>query len=89
MKTAVEWLIDEIDMQYPDINIKRKEWMIDKAKEMEEEHLKTHKYNEFDLISAFEYGWNQRHFDKTDEDELQQIQKRFIQSINETKQQEQ
>jgi hypothetical protein len=37
MKTAVEWLIDEIDMQYPDINIKRKEWMIDKAKEMEED----------------------------------------------------
>jgi hypothetical protein len=39
MKTAVEWLIDEIDMQYPDINIKRKEWMIDKAKEMEEEQI--------------------------------------------------
>jgi hypothetical protein len=37
MKTAVEWLIDEIDMQYPDINIKRKEWMIDKAKAMEED----------------------------------------------------
>jgi hypothetical protein len=37
MKTAVEWLIDEIDMQYPDINIKRKEWMIEKAKEMEKE----------------------------------------------------
>ena len=39
MKTAVEWLIDEIDMQYPDINIKRKEWMIDKAKEMEKEQI--------------------------------------------------
>ena len=37
MKTAVEWLIDEIDMQYPDINIKRKEWMIDKAKVIEED----------------------------------------------------
>ena len=37
MKTAVEWLLNEIDMQYPDINIKRKEWMIDKAKEMEKE----------------------------------------------------
>ena len=34
---AVEWLINEIDMQYPDINIKRKEWMIDKAKAMEED----------------------------------------------------
>jgi hypothetical protein len=40
MKTAVEWLINEIDMQYPDINVKRKEWMIDKAKEMEKEQLK-------------------------------------------------
>jgi hypothetical protein len=40
MKTAVEWLINEIDMQYPDINVKNKEWMIDKAKEMEEEQLK-------------------------------------------------
>jgi hypothetical protein len=38
--TAVEWLINEIDMQYPDINVKNKEWMIDKAKEMEEEQLK-------------------------------------------------
>jgi hypothetical protein len=39
MKTAVEWLINEIDMQYPDINVKRKEWMIDKAKEMEKEQI--------------------------------------------------
>ena len=37
MKTAVEWLINEIDMQYPDINVKNKKWMIDKAKEMEKE----------------------------------------------------
>jgi hypothetical protein len=36
-QTAVEWLINEIDMQYPDINIKWKEWTIDKAKEMEKE----------------------------------------------------
>jgi hypothetical protein len=34
-QTAVEWLINEIDMQYPDINIKWKEWMVDKAREME------------------------------------------------------
>jgi hypothetical protein len=40
MKTAVEWLINEIDMQYHDINIKRKEWMIDKAKEMEKEQIR-------------------------------------------------
>jgi hypothetical protein len=64
-------------------------WQQEQAKAMEREHRETHKYTEFDLISAFEYGWNQRHFDKTDEDELQQIQKRFIQSINELKQQEQ
>jgi hypothetical protein len=36
-QTAVEWLINEIDMQYPDINVKNKEWMIDKAKEIEKE----------------------------------------------------
>ena len=41
MKTAVEWLIDEIYMQNPDINIKRKEWMIDKAKEMEKEQIEN------------------------------------------------
>jgi hypothetical protein len=34
-QTAVDWLINEIDMQYPDINIKWKERMVDKAKEME------------------------------------------------------
>jgi hypothetical protein len=39
MKTAVEWLINEIDMQYHDINIKRKEWMIEKAKEMEKKDI--------------------------------------------------
>ena len=36
------------------------------------------KFSEFDITKAFEYGWNQRHFDKTDEDELIEIQKRFI-----------
>ena len=41
MKTAVEWLINEIDMQYPDINVKNKEWMIDKAKEMEKEQIEN------------------------------------------------
>jgi hypothetical protein len=49
MKTAVEWLIDEIDMQYPDINIKRKEWMIDKAKEMEKEQAEL--YAEFAVLN--------------------------------------
>lgn len=41
----------------------------------------TYKYTEFDIIQAFEYGWNQRHFGKMDEDELQQIQQKFIQSL--------
>ena len=35
--TAVEWLINEMDMQYPEINVRWKEWMIDKAKETEKE----------------------------------------------------
>ena len=38
-------------------------------------------FTEFHIIKAFEYGWNQRHFDKTNEDELREIQKRFIQSL--------
>jgi hypothetical protein len=88
MKTAVEWLIDEhfggIENCTPDFR-----FHIEQAKEMEKEEKETYKYTEFDLISAFEYGWNQRHYGVMDEDELQQIQKRFIQSINETKKQEQ
>jgi hypothetical protein len=39
-QTAVEWLLNEIDMQYPEINLRRKEWMVDKAKEMEKEEMK-------------------------------------------------
>jgi hypothetical protein len=38
-ETAVEWLLNEIDMQYPEINVRRKEWMVDKAKEMEKEQI--------------------------------------------------
>ena len=38
-QTAVEWLLNEIDMQYPEINLRRKEWMVDKAKEMEKEQM--------------------------------------------------
>jgi hypothetical protein len=52
MKTAVEWLINEIDMQYHDINIKRKEWMIDKAKEME-----LHQRQE-DTNYGYSQGWD-------------------------------
>jgi hypothetical protein len=38
-ETAVEWLLNEIDMQYPEINVRRKEWMVDKAKEMHKEQI--------------------------------------------------
>ena len=48
-----------------------------KAMELNKDKL----FTEFDIIKAFEYGWNQRHFDKTNEDELREIQKRFIQSL--------
>ena len=36
-QTAVDWLLNEIDMQYPEINVRRKEWMVDKSKEMEKD----------------------------------------------------
>jgi hypothetical protein len=39
-QTAVEWLFNEIDMQYPEINVRRKEWIIDKAKKMEKDQIK-------------------------------------------------
>jgi hypothetical protein len=43
-QTAVEWLIKEIDSQYPHINILWKEWMIDQAKKKEyEQHAETFK----------------------------------------------
>ena len=38
-QTAVEWLLNEIDMQYSEINVRRKEWMVEKAKEMEKEQI--------------------------------------------------
>jgi hypothetical protein len=47
-QTAVDWLINEIDMQYPEINVRRKEWMVDKAKQMEKEQIEY----------AFEEGYN-------------------------------
>ena len=48
------------------------------------EILGDKKFSEFDITKSFEYGWNQRHFGKTDEDELREIQKRFIQSLQQT-----
>lgn len=38
-QTAVDWLITEIDVQFSHINIRWKEEMIDKAKEMEKEQI--------------------------------------------------
>ena len=52
-QTAVEWLINEIDMQFPSINIKWKEWMIDRAKQMEKEQI----------IEAFYEGMKTNPFD--------------------------
>jgi hypothetical protein len=37
--TSIEWLINEIDMQYPLLKIRNKEWMIDKAKEMHKQEI--------------------------------------------------
>jgi|688.fasta_scaffold497146_2 hypothetical protein len=58
-------------------NTQKREWWeqgYNKAKE-------KYKYTEFNIIQAFEYGWNQRHFGKMDENELQKIQQNFIQSL--------
>jgi hypothetical protein len=38
-KTAVEWLIEYIDMQYPDLNILREKTVIDKAKQIEKQQI--------------------------------------------------
>jgi hypothetical protein len=46
-----------------------------------EQARKKYKYTEFNIITAFEYGWNQRHYGKIDENELLEIEKRFIQSL--------
>ena len=87
-QTAVEWLRDLYENQPAyDESILDEQWQ--KALEMEKEQREAYKYTEFDIIRAFEYGWNQRHYGIMDEDELHRIQKTFIQSINEVKQQEQ
>ena len=64
-QTAVEWLIDEIDMQYPQIDIRWKQWMIDRAKQMEKEQIET-AYNagreygcKYDDPETFEQYFNQ------------------------------
>jgi len=37
--TAVEWFLNEIDMQFPHINIRWKQFMIEQAKEMERQQI--------------------------------------------------
>ena len=44
-QTAVEWLIKEIDSQYPHINILWKQRIIEQAKQMEKEQIKA-SYNQ-------------------------------------------
>lgn len=48
-QTAVDWLINEIDNEYPEINIRKKEWMVDKAKELEKNQIKEAFLIEFRL----------------------------------------
>jgi len=38
-QTAVEWFLNEIDMQFPHINIRWKQVMIEKALEMEKQQI--------------------------------------------------
>jgi len=38
-QTAVELLFNEIDMQYPEINLRSKEWLFEKTKEMEKQQI--------------------------------------------------
>ena len=59
-QTAVDWLFNEIDMQYPEINVRRKEWMVDKAKQMEKEQImNAFNYAQIDLGMEAEDYYNQ------------------------------
>ena len=53
--TAVEWLIDEIDMQFPHINIRWKQVMIEQALEMEKQQIEKMYSDEevIDLLAKF------------------------------------
>jgi hypothetical protein len=42
------------------------------------------KYSEEDMTRIFEYGWNQRHFERMDETQLIEIKNGFIQSLQQT-----
>jgi hypothetical protein len=55
-QTAVEWLINEIDHHYPQINIRWKESMIDQAKEMDKKQK----------IAAYQQGVTDEYGDTLD-----------------------
>ncbi len=46
--TAVEWFLNEIDMQFPHINIRWKQFMIEQALEMEKQQI----------IDAYDKGYD-------------------------------
>jgi len=55
-QTAVEWLINEIDHHYPQINIRWKESMIDQAREMDKKQK----------IAAYQQGVTDEYGDSID-----------------------
>jgi hypothetical protein len=55
-QTAVEWLINEINMQYPKINVRWKAWIIDQAKEMEKKQLiDAYQTSHISMMTAEQY----------------------------------
>jgi hypothetical protein len=62
-QTAVEWLLNEIDMQYPEINVRRKEWMLEKAKEIEKEQIKD-AFKSGAFYKGYELESEQYYFEK-------------------------
>jgi hypothetical protein len=79
MKTTVEWLIEQINPYGVSVH----QDLFEQAKEMEKEQKETYKYTEEDLRKAISFGQG---MDLWKEEE--KIEK-FIQSLNQTKQQEQ
>lgn len=80
--TAVEWLLEQLDVETV-LTHRQLSDVINQAKEMEKEERQTHKYTEEDLRRAISFGQG---MDLWKEEE--KIEK-FIQSINQFKQQEQ
>ena len=49
-QTAVEWLLNEIDMQFPHINIRWKQVMIEKALAMERQQIMKSNRDGVDMV---------------------------------------